>query len=130
MDVTVGWLVTPPSSAHFWFSRTSLISFDIQSLYNVTCFVTFLLFCFGGNGGEIISRNHLRKISYLDILYKVGLNILLEIWIHERLLGSGPHLGVCDEEGQHLGDVGHQTLQQGQGHRQEQGPGTNLNIHL
>ena len=65
-------------------------------------------------------------LSHLNVLDEVLLDVLLELWRHEGLLGAGPHLGVSDEEGQHLGHVRHQPLQQGQRHRQEQRPGANL----
>ena len=68
----------------------------------------------------------LMRLSYLDIVHKILLNIFLELRGEEGLLGAGPHLGVADHEGQHLWDVGHQTLQQSQRHGEEESPGTNL----
>ena len=63
---------------------------------------------------------------YLNVLHEVLLDVLLEVGREEGLLGSGPHLRVCDQEGEHLGDMGHQTLEQGQRHGQKQGPRANL----
>ena len=63
---------------------------------------------------------------YLNILHKVLLDILLEVGREEGLLSSGSHLGVGDEEGEHLGNMWHETLEQGQRHGQEQGPRANL----
>ena len=65
-------------------------------------------------------------MSYLDIVHKILLNILLELRREEGLLGPAPHLGVGDEERQHLGDVRHQTLEESEGHGEEEGPGTDL----
>ena len=95
----------------------------------MTCFVT-LCCCFVLVEMEVKISIKLRNISYLNILYKICFNILLEIWRHKCFLSPGPHLGVCDQEGEHLGDMGHDALQQGQRHRQEQRPGANLNIIL
>ena len=39
-----------------------------------------------------------------------------------------PHLRVWNKEWEHCWHVGHQSLEQGQGHRQEEGPGTDLMI--
>lgn len=64
--------------------------------------------------------------AYLDVCHKIFLDVLLELGGHEGLLGPGPHLGVGDEEGEHLGHVGHQALEQCERHREEQGPGANL----
>ena len=63
---------------------------------------------------------------YLNILHKVLLDVLLEVRREEGLLCPGPHLWVGDEEWQHLGHMGHETLEQGERHRQEQGPRANL----
>ena len=65
-------------------------------------------------------------MSYLDIVHKILLDIFLELRREEGLLSPAPHLGVADEERQHLGDMRHQTLQEGEGHGEEQSPGTNL----
>ena len=42
------------------------------------------------------------------------------------LYDAAPHLWVGHEEREHGRDVGHQTLEQGQGHCQEQGPRADL----
>lgn len=75
-------------------------------------------------GGK--SPLYFRCNAYLDVCHKIFLDVLLELWGHEGLLGPGPHLGVGDEEGEHLGHVGHQALQQCERHGEKQGPGTNL----
>ena len=52
--------------------------------------------------------------------------VIEELRVEEGLLRPAPHLGVGDEEGEHLGHVGHQTLEQGEGHGEEESPGTDL----
>ena len=66
------------------------------------------------------------KLQYLNVLDEVLLNVLLELGRHEGLGGALPHLGVGHDQGQQGGHVGHQALQQGQGHCQEQRPWAHL----
>merc|ERR1739848_394393 len=65
--------------------------------------------------------------SLLILLTKYS-SIFLELRREEGLLSAAPHLGVADQERQHLGDMRHQTLQEGEGHGEEQSPGTNLGL--
>ena len=39
-----------------------------------------------------------------------------------------PHLRVRDKEREHSGDMGHEPLEEGEGHGEEEGPGADLLI--
>ena len=68
-----------------------------------------------------------RQVGYLDIVDKVFFNIILELGGQKGFFSSLPHLRVGDQQGEHSGDMGHQSLQQSQGHSKEQSPGADLN---